>query len=156
MTADAELRIPFSQLHRLGKSRTVGHQGGGSHDPAGMRLDDGAIGPGSKPEIVRIDNEPAQAASLATNRVFEGFFRARVYSKQRRTRRPSSGQATTGRLAQLVRAPRLHRGGRRFESCTAHQFSLAQSSRAAVCYLDVPRIRAYPVAPLLGKFQVCA
>ena len=25
-----------------------------------------------------------------------------------------------GRLAQLVRAPRLHRGGRRFESCTAH------------------------------------
>ena len=26
-----------------------------------------------------------------------------------------------GRLAQLVRAPRLHRGGRRFEPCTAHQ-----------------------------------
>jgi hypothetical protein len=26
-----------------------------------------------------------------------------------------------GRLAQLVRAPRLHRGGRRFESYTAHR-----------------------------------
>ena len=26
-----------------------------------------------------------------------------------------------GRLAQLVRAPRLHRGGHRFESCIAHQ-----------------------------------
>ena len=25
-----------------------------------------------------------------------------------------------GRLAQLVRAPRLHRGGHKFESCTAH------------------------------------
>ena len=25
-----------------------------------------------------------------------------------------------GRLAQLVRAPRLHRGGHRFESCSAH------------------------------------
>ena len=27
-----------------------------------------------------------------------------------------------GRLAQLVRAPALHAGGRRFESCTAHHF----------------------------------
>ena len=27
-----------------------------------------------------------------------------------------------GRLAQLVRAPALQAGGRRFESCTAHQF----------------------------------
>ena len=29
--------------------------------------------------------------------------------------------STRGRLAQLVRAPALHAGGRRFESCTAHQ-----------------------------------
>ena len=28
-----------------------------------------------------------------------------------------------GRLAQLVRAPALQAGGRRFESCTAHQNS---------------------------------
>jgi hypothetical protein len=31
-----------------------------------------------------------------------------------------------GRLAQLVRASRLHREGRRFESCTAHQFRTRQ------------------------------
>jgi hypothetical protein len=31
-----------------------------------------------------------------------------------------SREGVRGRLAQLVRAPRLHRGGRRFESCTAH------------------------------------
>ena len=30
-----------------------------------------------------------------------------------------------GRLAQLVRAPALHAGGRRFESCTAHHFLLS-------------------------------
>ncbi|SRR5713101_2495260 len=29
-------------------------------------------------------------------------------------------QYTSGRLAQLVRAPALQAGGRRFESCTAH------------------------------------
>ena len=28
-----------------------------------------------------------------------------------------------GRLAQLVRAPRLHRGGRGFESLTAHSYT---------------------------------
>jgi hypothetical protein len=32
-----------------------------------------------------------------------------------------------GRLAQLVRAPRLHRGGRRFESCTAHHLEFVCS-----------------------------
>jgi hypothetical protein len=37
---------------------------------------------------------------------------------------PASGYAVcfhSGRLAQLVRAPALQAGGRRFESCTAHQ-----------------------------------
>ena len=32
-------------------------------------------------------------------------------------------RATQGRLAQLVRAPALHAGGHRFESCTAHHQS---------------------------------
>src|SRR5262245_42873736 len=32
-----------------------------------------------------------------------------------------SGPGVRGRLAQLVRAPRLHRGGRGFESLIAHQ-----------------------------------
>jgi hypothetical protein len=31
-----------------------------------------------------------------------------------------------GRLAQLVRAPALQAGGRRFEPCTAHQFSMSR------------------------------
>ena len=66
VAADAELRIAFGQLHRLGKSRPVGHQRRGSDDAARMSLHDGAIHPRSKSEIVRIDNEPAQAASLAT------------------------------------------------------------------------------------------
>ena len=34
-----------------------------------------------------------------------------------------------GRLAQLVRAPALQAGGRRFESCTAHQIAALHSSR---------------------------
>ena len=34
-----------------------------------------------------------------------------------------------GRLAQLVRAPALQAGGRRFESCTAHHVSAAESIR---------------------------
>ena len=32
-----------------------------------------------------------------------------------------------GRLAQLVRAPALQAGGRRFESCTAHHLILSES-----------------------------
>ena len=34
-----------------------------------------------------------------------------------------NGVAKDGRLAQLVRAPALQAGGRRFESCTAHQLN---------------------------------
>ena len=34
-----------------------------------------------------------------------------------------TAQAFRGRLAQLVRAPALQAGGRRFESCTAHHSS---------------------------------
>ena len=41
------------------------------------------------------------------NKYFEKFSSSEVLTKQ-------------GRLAQLVRAPRLHRGGHRFESYTAH------------------------------------
>ncbi len=35
-----------------------------------------------------------------------------------------------GRLAQLVRAPALQAGGRRFESYIAHHAGIAQSGRA--------------------------
>src|SRR5256885_277652 len=48
---------------------------------------------------------------------------------------PQSNFASRGRLAQLVRASRLHREGRRFESCTAHHFF----SRYRVSYLITQR-----------------
>jgi hypothetical protein len=58
-----------------------------------------AIDSRGEAEVVRIDNEPPQAASLATRRAFERFFPRRVYSTK-----PSSepfspifqGIATTG------------------------------------------------------------
>src|SRR5208283_2965258 len=37
-----------------------------------------------------------------------------------------------GRLAQLVRAPALQAGGRRFESCTAHQ--IINKTKAISCF----------------------
>jgi len=39
-----------------------------------------------------------------------------------------SASARSGRLAQLVRAPALQAGGRRFEPCTAHQSSQAKQN----------------------------
>src|SRR5687768_462662 len=45
----------------------------------------------------------------------------------------------SGRLAQLVRAPRSHRGGRRFESVNAHRESPARS-------LEGPLRRAFVVS----------
>src|SRR5438034_3307719 len=39
----------------------------------------------------------------------------------------------SGRLAQLVRAPALQAGGRRFESCTAHHL---HRSKQYLCYLS--------------------
>jgi hypothetical protein len=41
--------------------------------------------------------------------------------------------AWSGRLAQLVRAPALQAGGRRFESCTAHH-----TNQSLPCALPVP------------------
>jgi hypothetical protein len=52
----------------------------------------------------------------------------RILHQQRTVRRDvvrasglESEKPCSGRLAQLVRAPALQAGGRRFESCTAHQ-----------------------------------
>jgi hypothetical protein len=39
----------------------------------------------------------------------------------------------SGRVAQLVRAPASHAGGRRFESCRAHHLNLIES---ATCNID--------------------
>src|SRR5579864_3364140 len=46
-----------------------------------------------------------------------------------------------GRLAQLVRAPALQAGGRRFESCTAHHFSAKNELRRRNSRSPRPRIR---------------
>src|SRR5437763_17070964 len=56
---------------------------------------------------------------------FDRHFSAHVYSKLRCRSSftkllQRSALGSEGRLAQLVRAPALQAGGRRFESCTAH------------------------------------
>ena len=48
-----------------------------------------------------------------------------------RPARRSVAQRCEGRLAQLVRAPALQAGGRRFESCTAHHNPLIYMTIAA-------------------------
>ena len=60
----------------------------------------------------------------------------RILHQQRTVRRDvvrtsglESEKPCSGRLAQLVRAPALQAGGRRFESCTAHQLSTMESIR---------------------------
>jgi hypothetical protein len=75
-------------------------------------------------------------------RWFDRGFRAHVYSKKNCPSAPSSCEqlpnkikrnGSEGRLAQLVRAPALQAGGRRFESCTAHhQFNNLGCSFSAI------------------------
>jgi|SRR5580698_2710875 hypothetical protein len=49
-----------------------------------------------------------------------------------------------GRLAQLVRAPALQAGGRRFEPCTAHQYlQLCQSFRETALKSNERRLRDF-------------
>jgi 8-oxo-dGTP diphosphatase len=66
-----------------------------------------------------------------------------------------------GRLAQLVRAPRLHRGGHRFESCTAHHELVRCLNQAAPepggrlslsgeFWYNSTMKREYPKAPIAG------
>ncbi len=60
---------PRCHLHRLLKLRAIRHQRGGSDDAKLVRLDYGAVDAGSQAEVVRIDDEPPQAASLAGPRM---------------------------------------------------------------------------------------
>ena len=134
----------FGQLHRLGECRTIGHQRGRGHDSADVGLDDGPVYAGGESEIIRIDDQPPHPASLAGAKHVErlhvetaasgcpssearlgarslpAFSSRRVYSKSAMP--CGSLRRAPGRLAQLVRAPALQAGGRRFESCTAHHF----------------------------------
>ncbi len=59
-----------------------------------------------------------------------------------------------GQLAQLVRAPRLHRGGQRFESFIAHQGK--DPFRRVFPLVEVPDIMAAPfVPPLAAVLSSC-
>lgn len=52
-------------------------------------------------------------------------------------------------LAQLVRAPRRHRGGRTFESFEAHAVRVTLHYDAAVWYVnDIPRSHAVVIVPV--------
>ena len=55
--------------------------------------------------------------------------------------------AYEGRLAQLVRAPALQAGGRRFESCTAHQIkSMTYMGRIFCSWSDCGENCGYPAS----------
>jgi hypothetical protein len=80
-----------------------------------------------------------QAVYTATR--FSRIGVGRVYSTKRAARclpfsgsraEVNSSETNRGRLAQLVRAPALQAGGRRFESCTAHQFFGSKDLRAKI------------------------
>src|ERR1700730_9537071 len=47
----------------------------------------------------------------------------------------SEGHEKDGRLAQLVRAPALQAGGRRFESCTAHHTFLVRPNKKRASFV---------------------
>ena len=112
-----------------------------------VSLDDGAVYAGGESEVVRVYDEAPQGASVAgvkglvVNRgsrcldisVWWGLtdFSAVTYTREGAVRADAPLRILTrrgnlvareyeGRLAQLVRAPALQAGGRRFESCTAH------------------------------------
>ena len=78
-----------------------------------------------------LDGTSSGYISDGSIRWFDRPFEARVDSDQRassecpqRDSQYPSLSGARGRLAQLVRAPALQAGGRRFESCTAHQINL--------------------------------
>jgi hypothetical protein len=112
-----------------------------------MSLHDGPVHTRCEAKIISVDDQTSHAESLAGRRkfsviassrhararsaTFDPLFPARVYSLRRAVRaiplKSSFGRRACpvarsheGRLAQLVRAPALQAGGRRFESCTAH------------------------------------
>src|SRR5580700_2540464 len=114
MAAHAEARNSLCQIHRVVEGAPVGHQRGRSNDAAGMSLDNGAIDARGEAKVIGIDDQSPHRASLAGgSRATEGLRYVIMVDRLRR-----------GRLAQLVRAPALQAGGRRFESCTAHHSTL--------------------------------
>ena len=98
--------------------------------------------------------------------MFDPSFYAPVYSFKRGSRgfpsneiwlvRPS-GRAFghEGRLAQLVRAPALQAGGRRFESCTAHHRHFVRNPRMLVEFVGtlpvIPSIKIHKLSTGDGR-----
>ena len=108
--------------------------------------------------------------------VVDHVFGTLVYSSKRGSRRCPSivpGRCdflgcmnVRGRLAQLVRAPALQAGGRRFESCTAHQsfqrlVKLSSAANNAVLPSRKPRTNSCRRSPVFRALfdgvarQVC-
>ena len=65
VTADAPAVTGLGELCGLFEGGRIGHQGGGSDDPVCMCFSNGAIHTSRKPKIIRVDNEPPHANSLA-------------------------------------------------------------------------------------------
>jgi hypothetical protein len=63
--------------------------------------------------------------------------------------------ALSGRLAQLVRAPALQAGGRRFESCTAHQIHSVISPSIARRKKKGGTLKVPPITTFLQKLLTC-
>src|SRR5215469_14149162 len=68
MAADTQPRRSICELHSLGEGLTVRHERGRGNDALSMRLDNGAIHARRKTEVVRVDDQPPQGASLAGGR----------------------------------------------------------------------------------------
>ena len=65
VAADTQIRDSVCQLHGFGEGGSVGHERGGSYDPIGVCLDDGAIHATGESEIIGIDDQAPHRASLA-------------------------------------------------------------------------------------------
>ena len=68
MATDPELGISTSQGNGVVKRRAIRHQGSRGHNAIAVCLGDGAVYALSKPEVIRVDDEPAQSDSLAGRR----------------------------------------------------------------------------------------
>lgn len=77
MAAHAESGSARCHPHRLLEFRAIRHQRGGGDDATLMRLDYGAVDAGGQTKVVRVDDEPPQAASLAGPGMRSSKYRAR-------------------------------------------------------------------------------
>ena len=100
---------------------------------------------------VSLRKQFANKSAVAMSR----FYTGRVILEEPRCAVPSTAPVKSffhrkgkdGRLAQLVRAPALQAGGRRFESCTAHHHSSAEKTSKIVSsqlFRSMSRLPSWP------------